>query len=76
VAQAADEARLVARLDMAFASFRVASTIRSLSVKADTCPCRKLDPNVLVVQSARDWHGQNAAYGPDGAGYRTIFIQG
>ena len=38
-------------------------------------PCRKLDPEVLVVQSAQDWHGQNTADGLDGAGYRRILIQ-
>ena len=30
------------------------------------CPCRKLNPDILVVQSAQDWHGQNAADGRDG----------
>ena len=33
--------------------------------KKPSCPCRKLDPDVLVVQSAEDWHGQNAADGLD-----------
>jgi hypothetical protein len=40
------------------------------------CPCRKLDPDVLVVQSAQDGHGQNTADGLDGARYRRILIQG
>jgi choline dehydrogenase len=42
----------------------------------DPCPCRKLDPDVLVVQSAQEWHGQNTADGLDRAGYRRILIQG
>ena len=25
------------------------------------CPCRKLDPNILMVQSAKNWCGQNAS---------------
>ena len=40
------------------------------------CPYRKLDPDVLVVQSAQDWHGQNTTDGLDGARYRRILIQG
>ena len=40
------------------------------------CPCRKLHPDVLVMQSAQDWHRQNTADRLDGAGYRRIFIQG
>ena len=32
-----------------------------------TLPCRKLDPDVLVVQSTQDWHGQNTADGLDRA---------
>ena len=31
------------------------------------CPCRKLNPDILVVQSAQDWQGQNATDGVDGA---------
>jgi hypothetical protein len=36
----------------------------------------ELDPEVLVVQSAQDWRGQNTADGLDGARYRRILIQG
>ena len=31
------------------------------------CPCRKLNPDILMVQSAQDWQGQNATDGLDGA---------
>ena len=40
------------------------------------CPCQKLDPDVLVVHSAQDWHRQNTADGLDRACYRRILIQG
>ena len=40
------------------------------------CPCRKLNPDVWVMQSAQDWHRQNTADGLDRAGYRRILIQG
>jgi hypothetical protein len=40
------------------------------------CPCQKLDPDVLVVQSAQDLHGQNTADGLDRAGYQRILLQG
>ena len=41
-----------------------------------TCPYRKLNPDVLVMQSAQDWHRQNTADRLDRAGYRRILIQG
>lgn len=40
-----------------------------------TCPCRKLNPDILVMQAAQDWYGQNAADGLYGAGYWRILIQ-
>ena len=30
------------------------------------CPCRKLNSDVLVMQSAQDWHRQNTADGLTG----------
>ena len=40
-----------------------------------TCPCRKLNPHILMVQSAQDWQRQNAAHGLDGTRYRRILVQ-
>jgi hypothetical protein len=39
------------------------------------CPCRKLNPHILMVQSAQDWQRQNAAHGLDGTRYRRILVQ-
>src|SRR3954462_13569672 len=35
-----------------------------------TCSRRKSDPEIFVVQSAKDWEGYNASYRLDGSGYR------
>jgi hypothetical protein len=43
--------------------------------KTTACPCRKLNPDILVVQSAQDWQGQNATDGLDGARHRRILVQ-
>jgi hypothetical protein len=40
------------------------------------CPYRKLDPDVLVMQAAQDWHRQNTADGLFRAGDWTILVQG
>ena len=47
-----------------------------LKNEARSCPYRKLNPDVLVMQSAQDWHQQSSADGLDRAGYRRILIQG
>ena len=39
------------------------------------CPCRKLNPDILVVQSAQDWLGQNATDRLDGARHWRILVQ-
>jgi hypothetical protein len=33
---------------------------RFIAGYVERCPCRKLNPDVLVVQSAQNWHGQYA----------------
>src|SRR5436190_7927359 len=35
-----------------------------------TCRCRKSDPEIFVVQSAKDWQGYNASDRLDRSGYR------
>jgi hypothetical protein len=40
------------------------------------CACRKLDPGILVMQSAQDWATKNVPGAIDGARDRRIFLQG
>ena len=40
------------------------------------CACRKLNPAILVMQSAQDWATKNAPGAIDGARDRCIFLQG
>ena len=39
------------------------------------CPCRKLDPHVLLMQSTQDWAADYATNGLDGARDRRILVQ-
>ena len=41
-----------------------------------TCACRKLNPGILVMQSAQGWATTNAPGAIDGARDRCIFLQG
>jgi len=41
-----------------------------------SCPYRKLDPHILVMQSAQDRTGEYATNGLDGARSRRVLIQG
>jgi hypothetical protein len=41
-----------------------------------TCACRKLNPAILVMQSAQDWATKNVPGAIDGARDRSIFLQG
>ena len=43
--------------------------------RAARCPCRKLNPHILMVQPTQDWHREYAADGLYGAAYRRILIQ-
>ena len=43
---------------------------------ADRCACRKLNPAILVMQSAQDWATTNVPGAIDGARDRCIFLQG
>ena len=40
------------------------------------CPCRKLGPHILMMQSAQDGAAEYAANGLDSAGDRRILVQG
>src|SRR6202035_310198 len=40
------------------------------------CGCRKLNPAILVMQSAQDWATKNVPGAIDGARDRRIFLQG
>jgi hypothetical protein len=40
------------------------------------CPCRKLGPHILMMQSAQDGTAEYAANGLDSAGDRRILVQG
>ena len=40
------------------------------------CACRKLNPGILVMQSAQDWATKNVPGAIDGARDRCIFLQG
>jgi hypothetical protein len=39
------------------------------------CACRKLNPGILVMQSAQDWATKNVPGAIDGARDRRIFLQ-
>jgi pimeloyl-ACP methyl ester carboxylesterase len=41
-----------------------------------SCACRKLNPAILVMQSAQDWATKNVPGAIDGARDRRIFLQG
>src|SRR5258708_4251967 len=41
-----------------------------------TCACRKLNPGILVMQSAQGWATKNVLGAIDGARDRCIFLQG
>ena len=49
---------------------------RVLTKLFSACACRKLDPGILVMQSAQDWVTKNVAGAIDGARDRCIFLQG
>jgi hypothetical protein len=40
------------------------------------CACRKLNPGILVMQSAQGWATKNVPGAIDGARDRCIFLQG
>jgi hypothetical protein len=40
------------------------------------CACRKLNPGILVMQSAQGWATKNVLGAIDGARDRCIFLQG
>jgi hypothetical protein len=40
------------------------------------CACRKLNPDILVMQSAQGWATKNVPGAIDGARDRRIFLQG
>jgi TIR domain len=42
----------------------------------DPCPCRKLDPHILMMQSSQDGAAKYAANGLDSAWDRRILVQG
>jgi hypothetical protein len=42
----------------------------------ETCPCRKSDPDIMVVQSAEDRQGYNSSDRMDGSGYRSVIDYG
>src|ERR1700678_1222605 len=60
--------------------FRQLPSIRTAApgVTASTtrCACRKLNPGILVMQSAQDWATNNVPGAIDGARDRCIFLQG
>jgi hypothetical protein len=43
---------------------------------ADTCACRKSNPDILVVQPAENWAAKNVPGPLDGARDRRILLQG
>jgi hypothetical protein len=44
--------------------------------ESDICACRKLNPGILVMQSAQGWATKNVPGAVDGARDRCIFLQG
>jgi hypothetical protein len=39
------------------------------------CPCRKSDPNILMMQSAENWRQKNAPDGLNGARHWRVLVQ-
>jgi hypothetical protein len=39
----------------------IGNDMRAVSLASSGCPCRKLNPNILMVQSAKNWFRQNAS---------------
>jgi hypothetical protein len=58
--------------DIEFAYFPQSSIISVLA----RCACRKLNPGILVMQSAQGWATKNVPGAIDGARDRCIFLQG
>jgi hypothetical protein len=48
--------------------------LRELSAVSDRCACRKLNPAILVMQSAQDWATKNMPGAIDSARDRRIFL--
>src|ERR1700676_4335019 len=48
----------------------------SAEITVCTCACRKLNPGILVMQSAQDWATKNVPGAIDGARDRCILLQG
>ena len=46
------------------------------AIASEPCACRKLDPHILVMQSAKDRTAEYEANRLDGAGNRRILVQG
>jgi DNA topoisomerase IA len=63
-----------ARLYAAAVARRQADQIYNLSLTRGAC--RKLNPGILVMQSAQDWVTKNVPDAIDGARDRCIFRQG
>jgi|GEM_PF-6467129 len=47
----------------------------ALFAAAQSLSCRKLNPDVSVVQSAQNWHSQYATAWLDGARRRRVLVQ-
>jgi hypothetical protein len=48
---------------------------RALNAKT-CCPCRKSDPDIMVMQPAEDRRGYNSSDRMDGSGYRSVLDKG
>src|SRR5436309_11028709 len=52
------------------------SPSRPFGRKNCTCPCRKSDPDIMVMQSAEDRQGYNSSGRLDGSGDRSVLDKG
>jgi hypothetical protein len=46
------------------------------NIADQSCPCRKSDPNVVMVKSCENWPRHYAANGLNDTRHRRIFVQG
>jgi transposase len=61
--------------DLTLEEIRARLAVRK-KLKIGTCACRKLNPGILVMQSAQGWATKNVPGAIDGARDRCIFLQG
>jgi hypothetical protein len=76
-----EASRAIRQAEVGAAKTMIERTEERFSLKperlaADTCACRKSNPDILVVQPAENWAAKNVPGPLDGARDRRILLQG